>query len=122
MFMRVRVALPITKPLRRGGFIAGSDGERSWVTFKYERLPMFCHFCGILGHDLSTVQPTMQLRNGEDMLSISMVSFLRQLGVIQGLQQVQMPIIRLIRWRIMEMRQNRVQFRWCTVCCKWKRQ
>ena len=52
MFMRVQVALPITKPLRRGGFIAGSDGERTWVSFKYERLPMFCHFCGILGHDL----------------------------------------------------------------------
>ena len=52
MFMRVQVALPITKPLRRGGFIAGSDGERTWVSFKYERLPMFCHFCGILDHDL----------------------------------------------------------------------
>ncbi|KAK7852464.1 hypothetical protein CFP56_039132 [Quercus suber] len=52
MFMRVRVALPIAKPLRRSGFIAGSDGEKMWVSFKYERLPMFCHFCGILGHDL----------------------------------------------------------------------
>ena len=52
MFMRVHVALPITKPLRRGGFIAGSNGEKMWVSFKYERLPMFCHFCGILGHDL----------------------------------------------------------------------
>ena len=51
-FMRVKVALPISKPLRRGGFIAGSDGERSWVKFKYERLPLFCHYCGLLGHDL----------------------------------------------------------------------
>lgn len=51
-FMRVKVALPISKPLRRGGFIAGSDGERFWITYKYERLPMFCHFCGLLGHDL----------------------------------------------------------------------
>ena len=51
-FLRVRVALPITKPVRRGGFIAGSDGERHWVHFKYERLPLFCHFCGMLGHDL----------------------------------------------------------------------
>ena len=33
LFMRVRVALPISKPLRRGGFLAGSNGERSWVTF-----------------------------------------------------------------------------------------
>ena len=27
-FMRVKVALLILKPLRRGGFLAGSDGER----------------------------------------------------------------------------------------------
>ncbi|XP_023908234.2 uncharacterized protein LOC112019922 [Quercus suber] len=50
-FMRVRVALPVSKPLRRGGFIVDSDGGKTWVHFKYERLPMFCHFCGVLGHD-----------------------------------------------------------------------
>lgn len=51
MFMRVRVSIPISKPIRRGGFITGSDGVRSWVNFKYERLPLFCHYCGLLGHD-----------------------------------------------------------------------
>ena len=50
-FMRVWVALPVPKPLRRGGFIADSDRGKTWVQFKYERLPMFCHFCGVLGHD-----------------------------------------------------------------------
>ena len=50
-FMRVRVALPLSKPLRRGGFIVDSNGGKTWVHFKYERLPMFCHFCGVLGHD-----------------------------------------------------------------------
>ena len=48
-FMRVKVAV---QPLRRGGFIAGSDGARSWVMFKYERLPLLCHYCGLLGHDV----------------------------------------------------------------------
>lgn len=52
LFMRVHVALPISKPLRRGGFIADSEGVRTWVKFKYERLPIFCHFCGLLKHDL----------------------------------------------------------------------
>ena len=52
MFMRVQVALPISKPIRGGGFIVGSDGVKSWVSFKYERLPIFDHYCGILGHDL----------------------------------------------------------------------
>ena len=52
LFMRVRVALPISKPIRRGAFVASSEGHRTWCKFKYERLPLFCHFCGILGHDL----------------------------------------------------------------------
>ena len=26
-------------------------GEKLWVTFKYERLPMVCYFCGRLDHD-----------------------------------------------------------------------
>ncbi|KAK7850422.1 uncharacterized protein CFP56_000993 [Quercus suber] len=51
-FMRVKVAIPLAKPIRRGAFLAGTDGKRHWVTFKYERLPLFCHFCGLLGHDL----------------------------------------------------------------------
>ena len=51
-FMRVKVSIPTSKPIRWGGFIGGSDGKRYWVTFKYERLPLFCHFCGFLGHHL----------------------------------------------------------------------
>ena len=50
-FMRIRVDLPINKPLRRGGNIFNSDRGKYWVTFKYERLPSFCFHCGILGHD-----------------------------------------------------------------------
>ena len=30
----------------------GSDGKRHWVTYKYERLPFFCYYCGVLGHDI----------------------------------------------------------------------
>ncbi|KAK7818432.1 uncharacterized protein CFP56_041376 [Quercus suber] len=50
-FMRVRVDLPINRPLRRGGNIVNLEGEKFWVSFKYERLPTFCFLCGILGHD-----------------------------------------------------------------------
>ena len=46
------MALPISKPIRRGSSIVGSDGEKHLVKFKYERLPLFCHFCGMLGHDV----------------------------------------------------------------------
>lgn len=40
------------KPFQRGGFIAGSDGTSTWVSFKYERLPLFCHYCVMIGHDI----------------------------------------------------------------------
>ena len=46
--------VPIDKPLRRGGNIVNPEGEKYWVTFKYERLPNFCFICGVLallGHD-----------------------------------------------------------------------
>ncbi|KAL0002427.1 hypothetical protein SO802_016208 [Lithocarpus litseifolius] len=56
-FMRVKVAIPIAKPIQRRAFLAGSDGKSHWVTFKYERLPLFCHFCGLLGHDLKHCAP-----------------------------------------------------------------
>ena len=51
-FLRVRVAPPISKPLRSGGFLLELDGKRHWVTYKYERMPMFCNYCGVLGHDI----------------------------------------------------------------------
>ena len=50
-FMRVHADLPIEKPLHRGCHVVNPDGEKYWVTFKYERLPNFCFRCGILRHD-----------------------------------------------------------------------
>lgn len=50
-FMRVRVNVQIDKPLRRGGYVKNTEGERFWITFKYERLPTFCFICGRMGHD-----------------------------------------------------------------------
>ncbi|KAJ9187638.1 hypothetical protein P3X46_003067 [Hevea brasiliensis] len=49
-YMRIRVCLDINKPLKRRTQIKKPGGEWSWVNFKYERLSMFCYFCGMLGH------------------------------------------------------------------------
>ena len=48
--MRIRVLVYITKPLCRGRKIGLSKGGEGWVSFKYERLPNFCYWCGILTH------------------------------------------------------------------------
>lgn len=43
-FMRVRVMVDITKPLCRGRKLGFSNGEESWVNFKYEHLPNLCYW------------------------------------------------------------------------------
>ena len=50
-FMRVRVTLDINLPLCRGRVITIEGGGKSWVSFKYERLPNLCYWCGGLSHD-----------------------------------------------------------------------
>ena len=79
-FMRVRVALPISKPIRRGSFIAGSDGERHWVKFKYKRLPLFCHFCGMLGHDVKNCATHFAETNNGGMVVYQYGDYLKAMG------------------------------------------
>ncbi|GMY20225.1 hypothetical protein FCV25MIE_15467 [Fagus crenata] len=57
-FMHIRVALMVEVPLRRGGMIVSLEGERTWVHYWYERLPMFCFRCGVLGHDVQVCHQT----------------------------------------------------------------
>ena len=49
--MRVRVTLDLNLPLCRGRVITLAEGGKSWVAFKYERLPNLCYWCGRLDHD-----------------------------------------------------------------------
>ncbi|KAK6125540.1 hypothetical protein DH2020_040719 [Rehmannia glutinosa] len=49
-YMRIRVAVDVRIPIKRRMKLKKPDGEWIWVNFKYERLPTFCFFCGLLGH------------------------------------------------------------------------
>lgn len=49
-FIRIRVRMDITRPLKRRMKIKREGGEWSWINFKYERLGTFCFVCGTLGH------------------------------------------------------------------------
>ncbi|KAH1121338.1 hypothetical protein J1N35_004498 [Gossypium stocksii] len=51
-FCRLRVNLDVQKPLRRGIFVSINPQSRSWVAFKYEKLPNFCFGCGRIGHGI----------------------------------------------------------------------
>ena len=49
-YMRVRVKIDIAKPLCRGRKAQLPSGKETWISFKYERLPIFCYWCGCLTH------------------------------------------------------------------------
>ncbi|KAK6154906.1 hypothetical protein DH2020_009154 [Rehmannia glutinosa] len=48
-FLRIRVEMDITKPLRRV-VKTSFRGTEFVLPIKYERLPNFCYFCGVIGH------------------------------------------------------------------------
>lgn len=65
-FLRFKVHIDVTQPLRRG--IHVKLGENTmWVPFTYEALPYFCYRCGRLGH-LFKVCPQSDKDDDSDML------------------------------------------------------
>lgn len=57
--MRVRACLDIRRPLKRKKRLIFSPSNIRYVFFKYERLPLFCFFCGKLGHSDSFYEARM---------------------------------------------------------------
>lgn len=47
--IRVKVVVDITKALPRGKRANTMDGKPLWVSFRYEKLPIMCHYCGLVG-------------------------------------------------------------------------
>jgi hypothetical protein len=47
--LRVKILIDLSKPLPRGRKI-NVEGQATWITFKYERLPRFCFHCGVIWH------------------------------------------------------------------------
>ncbi|KAL4369742.1 hypothetical protein GQ457_05G022540 [Hibiscus cannabinus] len=51
-FMWVRVLIDTSKPLRRCVVLSRPDAKASMCPLQYERLPLFCHGCGLIGHSV----------------------------------------------------------------------
>lgn len=49
-YLRVRVTIDLTKPLKRRMKIRKTGNDWFWIIFKYENVPTFCFICGMLGH------------------------------------------------------------------------
>nr|POE44747.1 uncharacterized protein CFP56_78129 [Quercus suber] len=51
-FIRIRLEIPLDKPLHRGSYVADPEGEQVRIGFKYERLVGLCFQCEKLGHKM----------------------------------------------------------------------
>ncbi|XP_050282321.1 uncharacterized protein LOC126723089 isoform X7 [Quercus robur] len=63
-FLRVRVDVPLDKPIRRGAPVLSPEGDKVRVAFKYEGLCGLCFHCGLLGHEAKACKTT-KLKVGE---------------------------------------------------------
>ncbi|KAJ8751878.1 hypothetical protein K2173_026080 [Erythroxylum novogranatense] len=68
-YMRIQVRLDITEPLMRTKKIRKEGGTHFEASFSYERIPLLCYLCGIIGHSDThcprlTELPTMELQRG----------------------------------------------------------
>ncbi|KAL4273498.1 hypothetical protein GQ457_13G013810 [Hibiscus cannabinus] len=63
-FMRVRVLFDTSKPFRRCVVLSRPDAKASMCPLQYERLPLFCHGCGLIGHSV-LVCPTTPKMEGQ---------------------------------------------------------
>ena len=50
-YLRIRVSIDISMLLCRGRLVRMGGPSPSWVDFRYERLPIFCYWCGMIDHD-----------------------------------------------------------------------
>ncbi|KAK2353425.1 hypothetical protein QL285_091046 [Trifolium repens] len=49
-YMRIRVKIDVRQPLKKEAKVKNKEGNLCVVTFKYEKLGIFCFLCGIMGH------------------------------------------------------------------------
>ena len=64
-FLRIRVEIPLNKPLSRGSPVISPKGDKALVAFKYERLVGLCYRCGMLGHKEKYCIVTLEMAEGE---------------------------------------------------------
>ncbi|KAF7832321.1 Pyruvate carboxyltransferase [Senna tora] len=83
-FMRVRVMVPINKPLVMGLLLRLDNEIHVWIRFRYERIFKFCRSCGRIGH---TYPRCDWLRDyASTVITEQMASIRDELGVEMGIQ------------------------------------
>lgn len=48
--LKILVEMDLMKPLVRGTKVKYKNCE-TWIQFRYEQFPVFCYYCGCIGHN-----------------------------------------------------------------------
>lgn len=49
-YMRIRVKIDLSTPLKRRMKVRRTGSDWLWITLKYENVLTFCFICGLIGH------------------------------------------------------------------------
>jgi hypothetical protein len=50
-YLRILVQIDVSEPLKPGFYFSREEGEPIWISFRYERLDIYCSSCGRIGHN-----------------------------------------------------------------------
>lgn len=64
-YMRLRVRVDVRLPLKKEKRVQRTGGERCMVSFKFERLGVFCFVCGMLGHTEQKCPVLFSMEHGD---------------------------------------------------------
>ncbi|MBA0587737.1 hypothetical protein Gorai_000859 [Gossypium raimondii] len=75
-FLRLKIKINISNPVRRVVKFVGRDGIEIICALKYERLPTFCYYCGLIGHTVKKCK-SKDRDSGFNVLNLQYGSWLR---------------------------------------------
>ncbi|GAV69508.1 DUF4283 domain-containing protein/zf-CCHC_4 domain-containing protein, partial [Cephalotus follicularis] len=89
-FLKLRVGIDVREPFKKGMKFRVGSVDNIWLTFKYEKLPNFYHFCGKLGHTLKDCESYGGQNNGTNCdirvlvrsVSVSLRGFCLSVGLL----------------------------------------
>lgn len=61
MIVKARIYLNTQSPICTGIYIGSKNNRITWIDFRYEKLPLFCFYYGIIGHGEDFCKRTISL-------------------------------------------------------------
>ncbi|TXG60010.1 hypothetical protein EZV62_014583 [Acer yangbiense] len=80
-YIRLRVSIDISKPLKRFLRLELKKGEESMVLFRYERLLEYCFHCGYIGHSYQLCQSRKESNSFDSRKGFEFGRWMRATGV-----------------------------------------